>query len=244
MTAAETEQPAAEEEETASLGEIRLIPPRPTTRAGRRLDRITASGTGRIDRFNRGLFLVVGVILVVVGGIGLLLGEDVFGGTAPGTLYARRAADVARSPDLAAAIAMAVCLVALLAGLRWAFAQLRPVSDGERLGTLTLSTGPRGRTTVAATSVARAAATDIGGRPGVTAAKVRIRALQPQTRVTLTVELSLDADPDAVLGELQSALTRLYGALGVDESDSLAEIRLRFARPPRTSRSDRPARVT
>ena len=168
MTAAETEQPAVEEEEeeTHSRGEVRLIPPRPTTRSGRRLDRITASGTGRIDRFNRGLFLVVGVILVAAGGIGLLLGEDVFGGTAPGTLYARRAADATRSPDLAAAIAMAVCLVVLLAGLRWAFLQLRPVSDGERLGTLTLSTSPRGRTTVAATSVAKAATTDIAGRPG------------------------------------------------------------------------------
>ncbi len=264
MTAAEAGLPPAAEEATPEpdatpephearsgvpIGETRLIPRRPNTRAGRRLDRITASGTGRIDRFNRALFVVVGVILVGVGGGGLLLGEGVIHTTSPGALYARRATNVATSPNLAAGIAMAVCLVVFLVALRWAFAQLRPVSDGERLGTLTLFTGPRGRTTVAAASVAKAASTDIASRPGVTSAKVRLRALQPQTRVTLSAELALDADPDAVLGELQAALTRLLGALDVDEADSHAEIRLRFARPPRSSRSrrsrsDRPARVT
>lgn len=229
---------------TAELSEPRLIPGRPNTRAGRRLDRITASGTGRIDRFNRGLFLVVGVILVAAGAGGLLLGEGAIGETSPGTLYTRWAADIATSPNLAAAIAMAVCVAVFLAGLRWAFAQLRPVSDGERLATLTLSTGPRGRTTVAATTVAKTAAADIATRPGVSAAKVRLRALQPQARVTLSVELTLDADPEAVLGELQAALTHLYRALDVDESDTQAEIRLRFGRPLRPSRMERPSRVT
>lgn len=260
MTAAEARLPPAAEEATpepetapeppearSGASEARLIPPRPSTRAGRRLNRITASGTGRIDRFNRVVFVVIGVILVAAGGAGLLLGGGVIDGTSPGTLYARRATDAATSPDLAAGIAMAVCLVVLLVSLRWALAQLRPVSDGERLVTLTLSTGPRGRTTVAAASVARAASADIASRPGVTSAKVRLRALQPQTRATLSVELALDADPEAVLGELQAALTRLLGALDVDEADSQAEIRLRFARPPRSSRSsrsERPARVT
>ncbi|MDQ6799013.1 MAG: alkaline shock response membrane anchor protein AmaP [Actinomycetota bacterium] len=252
MTAAGTEMPATEEDADAaghgdppdgSLGNTRLIPPRPTTRAGRRLDHITASGGGRIDRFNRGLFLAVGVILAAAGGGGLVLGEGVVAGTSPATLYARRADEAASRPDLAAGIAMAVCLVLLLVGLRWAFAQLRPVSDGERLANLTLFAGPRGRTTVAATTVAKAAAADISSRPGVTSAKVRLRALRPQTRVTLSVEMILDADPNAVLGELQDALTRLFGALDADRTNSQAEIRLRFARP-RPLRSDRPARVT
>ncbi|MDQ2728725.1 MAG: hypothetical protein M3Y91_12895 [Actinomycetota bacterium] len=235
----DTETPARD-----SPTESRLIPPRPTTRAGRRLDHITASGGGRIDRFNRALFVVVGLILAGAGGGGLLLAEGVIDGTSPGTLYARRAADASASPDLAAAIAMAVCLVVFLVGLRWAFAQLRPASEGERLATLTLSAGPRGRTTVAATTVARAAGADVTSQPGVASAKVRLRALKPQTRVTLSVELTLGADPDAVLGELEQALTRLFGALDVDESESQTEIRLRFARPARLARPDRPARVT
>ncbi|MDQ2725048.1 MAG: hypothetical protein M3Y36_06085 [Actinomycetota bacterium] len=252
MTAAETGLPPADEAATpqlheaqtgASISETRQIPPRPSTRAGRRLDRITASGTGRIDRLNRVLFGIVGVILAGAGGGGLLLGEGVIHGTSPGTLYARRATDAATNPDLAAGIAMALCLVVLLVALRWAFAQLRPVTDGERLATLTLFAGPRGRTTVAAASLAKAASADIASRLGVTSAKVRLRALQPQTRVTLSVELALDTDPDAVLGELQEALTRLLGALDVEEADSQTEIRLRFARPVR-SRSERPSRVT
>nr|MDQ2724546.1 hypothetical protein [Actinomycetota bacterium] len=102
----------------------------------------------------------------------------------------------------------------------------------------------RGRTTVAATTVTRAAAADITSRPGVTSAKVRLRSLHPQTRVTLSVELALDAHPDTVLDELEQALTRLLGALAADPSDSQTEIRLRFARPARSTRSDRPARVT
>lgn len=222
----------------------RLIPPRPRTRADRRLDRSTASGGGRVDRFNRGLFVVIGVILAAAGAGGLLLGEGAVHGTSPAALYARRAADAASSPDLAAGIAMAICLVLFLLGLRWAFAQLRPVTDRERLATLTLSAGPRGRTTLAATGVARAAAADITGRPGVTSAKVRLRALRPETRVTMSVELALGADPDAVLDQLQAALTRLLGALDADEATSQTEIRLRFPRPARSSRSDPPARVT
>ncbi|MDQ6839716.1 MAG: hypothetical protein M3137_15665 [Actinomycetota bacterium] len=224
--------------------EARLIPPRPSTRAGRRLNRMTASGGGRVDRFDRGLFLLVGLVLAAAGVGGLLLGEGVIDWTSPAALYSQRAADAAGHPDLAAGIAMAVCLVLLLLALRWAFAQLRPVSDGERLATLTLVPGPQGRTTVAATTVAKAAAADIASQAGITSARVRLRALRPQTRVTMTVEMKLDADPDAVLDELDAALTRLLGALETDRSESRTEIRLRFARPARASRSDRSARVS
>jgi hypothetical protein len=225
-------------------GTARLIPPRPSTRVGRRLDHITASGGGRVDRFNRALFLVVGAALVAAGTAGLLLGEGAIDGTSPGQFYTDRVADVTPSPNLAAAIAMAVCLVLFLLGLAWAFAQLRPVTDGHRLGTLTLSPGPRGRTTVGSTSVARAAAADIAGVPGVTSARVRLRALKPRAMVVVNVELDLGADIDAVLGTLRAAVSRLLAAVNADEPSSETEIRLRFARPALLSRSERPARVT
>jgi hypothetical protein len=231
--------------ETASeVGDTRLIPPRPSTRAGRRLERITAGGGGRIDRFNRGLFLVVGVVLTAAGTGGLLLGEGAIDGTSPGQFYSDRVADLTGSPNLATAIAMACCLVLFLLALAWAFAQLRPVTDGHRLGTLTLSPGPRGRTTVASTTVAKAAAADIAGVHGVTSARVRLRALKPKAMVVLNVELALDADPDTVLAEFRAAVTRLLGAINADVPSSETEIRLRFARPALLSRSDRPARVT
>ncbi|MDQ6783028.1 MAG: hypothetical protein M3063_06230 [Actinomycetota bacterium] len=220
----------------------RIIPTRPATRAGRRLNHITASGGGRVDRFNRKLLGLLGLVVAAGGAGGLLLGLGALDATSPGALYAARADDVAANANLAAGIAMAVCLILVVLGLRWAFAQLRPVTDGERLGTLKLCTGPRGRTTVAATTVARAAAADIASQPGIASAKVRLRAVQPQARVTLAVEVELDADADAVLSELESALTRLLGALGSDPSEARSEIRLRFSRPARSSRS-RPGRV-
>lgn len=218
----------------------RLIPAPPATRAGRRLNRIAASGGGHVDRVNRLVFIVLGAVAGTAGGGGLLLGGGLLHWTSPGTLYARRAADVAHNRDLVAVIAMALCVALFVVGLRWAFAQLRPVSDGERLGTLRLVTGPQGRTTVAATTVAKAAAADLSSRPGITSAKVRLRALDPRTRVTLSVEVSLEADPEAVLDELEGALYNLLAALDREPADADTEIRLRFARP---GRSERPARV-
>lgn len=226
--------------------QARLIPPSPSSAAGRRLNRIVASGGARVDRFNRGFLLIVGIMLATAGAGGLLAQDGSVSWDPPGSLYGRGVAHVLDHRDVAAAIAMAASLALLVLGLRWALAQLRPVSDGERLGTLRLSSGPLGRTTVAATTVAKAAASDIARRPGITTARVRLRALQPRARVTMAVELSLDADADAVLGELEGALSRLLGALGADEAAAETEIRLRFAkvgRSTRSTRSEQPSRV-
>lgn len=224
-------------------GAARLIPPPPTARQDRRLSRITATGATVVDRVNRVALGVAGAVLVAVGVGGLLLGQGVITWSSPGREYARRAADAVGNPDLAAGIAMGVCVVALLVGLRWALAQLRPVSDGERLGTFRVGDGSRGRTTVAAASVARAAAADLGRRPGVASAKVRLRALRPRARVTLAVELTIDADIEVGLAEIQGVLDRLLAALGTDGDHADAEVRIRFARPASAPRSAPAVRV-
>lgn len=222
---------------SVDAGASRLIPPPPPDRRARRLVRMTATGGGPVDRGNRVAFVVVGAVLAAAGVAGLLLGQGTVKWSSPGREYRRLASDAAGNPDLAAGIAMAVCLVAFLLGMRWAFAQLRPVSDGERLGTFRVGDDRRGQTTVAAASVARAAAADLASRPGVASAKARIRAFRPRARVTLSAELDLDADLEGALAEIQGALGRLLEVLGTPATDADAEIRVRFARAPRSSRS-------
>lgn len=222
---------------------VKLIPPPPATRRDRRLVRIAASGGARVDRFNRALLLAVGLVLAAAGALGLLLDQGTISWTSPGTTYRHRAADAVANPNLAAGIAMAVCLVVALLSLRWALAQLRPVSDGERMATMRLFAGIRGRTTIAATTVAKAAAADISNRPGIISAKVRLRALKPRARVSVDAEIALDADPEKALREIHDAVDRLLGALESNEDQADTELRIRFARLNRPTRGDRSARV-
>jgi hypothetical protein len=201
-------------------------------RAARRAARTAATGSGRSDRVNRAVLAVVGVLLVVAGAAGLLLDGGTLHWTSPGRTYRRLAADAAGAVDLSAAVAMAVCLVLFLVGLRWAAAQLRPVhDDGPRLTRITLPDSGRGRTTLAPAVLSRAASGDMARIPGVASARVRLHTLRPVPMALVVVELHLDADLAQVEEEISAGLERL--ARTVDVAPIEAEVRVRFARSRR-----------
>lgn len=190
------------------------------------------------DRVNRIVLGCLGVILTAAGVATLLLANGALQWSeTPGSIYRRGTADALGAANLSAAIAMAVCLVLLLVGLRWARAQLRPVSDGARLGTLRLGDGERGRTSVPASAVGRAAGADLASCHGVSAARVRLLAIHPVPRAVVVVEMAIDADPREVMLEVSAALGRLARALAAPTVD--ADLRLRFGRERRAGKTSR-----
>lgn len=195
---------------------------------GRRRRRV-GSGTAGVDRVNRAVLAVIGALATAAGVVAFLLDNGgITWSESPASLYRRLAADATGSVDLSAAIAMAICLIAVLLGLRWAAAQLRPVTDGTRVGTIRLDDGPRGRTTAPGGAVAKAAAADFGRLDGVSNARVRLLAAAPVPRAVVTLEVAVDIDRDAVMAAIGEALGRLAGALGAQTVD--ADVRIRFGK--------------
>jgi hypothetical protein len=227
-----------------SAAPTRQTPPRPHSRQGRRLVRMATRGEAPVDRLNRTVFIVTGVVLVVAGVLGLLLYNGVLTTTEPSTIYGRWVRDATGAVNLSAAIATAVCLVVLVAAGWWALAQLRPVGDGERVGTVRITRGPQGRTSLAATTLAKAVTADLGRRPGINSARVRLRAVKPHPRVQATVEMALDTDVDAVLSQVHEAVGHLAAALETDVDEVHTEIRLSFARSVSQPGAGHPGRVS
>jgi hypothetical protein len=195
-------------------------------------------GAVATDRFNRSALALLGLIVGAAGACGLLLGHgDLHWSRTPASLYREGASDAIGSVDLAAAVAMGVCLVALILGLRWALVQLRPVTDGPRMGSIRLGNGARGRTSVPSAGVARAAAADLASRPGIVSARVRLLAVLPAPRAIVIVELAVDADPEITMSEISAALGRLARVLEAETVD--ADLRIRFGKDLRSAKTSR-----
>ena len=202
------------------------LPPALSARDRRRV----GGGIVATDRVNRAVLAVAGVVVAAAGVLVLLLGAGTLQWSeTPASLYRSAAGDAAGAATVSAAVATAACLVLALVGLRWALAQLRPVTDGPRLGVVQLGDGERGRTTVPAAAVAKAAGADLASRHGVTSARVRLVALHPVPRAVVVVEMAVDADPGEVGHEIGDALGSLARSLGAPTVD--ADLRIRFGRP-------------
>lgn len=228
-------------EETGVEAPDRLAPRPPAGAHDRRLVRMAVWGETPLDRGNRLFMGLLGAVLVAAGVLTLLLNTGAISTTAPGVVYGRLVRDARGATNLSAAIACAICLIIAVLAAGWALAQLRPVSDGERVDTVRLARGQRGRTTMAATTLTKAATADLMGRQGITAARVRLRAAKPIPRVQATVEVALDADVEAALAEVSDTMGRLIAALGAKPEEADTEIRLRFARTARQLRTSRTA---
>jgi hypothetical protein len=195
---------------------------------GRRRRRV-GSGTAGVDRVNRPVLALIGALAAAAGVLALLLGGGgITWSESPASLYRRLASDAVNSVDLAAAVTMAICLLAVLLGLWWAAAQLRPVTDGARVGTIRLDDGPRGRTTAPGGAVAKAAAADLGRLRGVSSARVRLLAATPIPQAVITLEVAVDVERDALAADVGAALGRLATALGAQTVD--ADLRIRFGK--------------
>ncbi|MGW6130392.1 hypothetical protein ACWFNE_10235 [Cellulomonas sp. NPDC055163] len=167
-----------------------------------------------VDRIDRGVLALLGLLLLAAGGAGLALslggfGTDLAGSpVVPGTLRAF----AAETPWFWWAAAAACLLVALL-GLRWLLLQLRTST----LTRLDLTTDPRDGITVLHTGALTAAVEDAATAiRGVHRADARLHD-QHGDRVHLAVALTELADIADVRAELETRLVPdLRRAAGAD----------------------------
>ena len=163
-----------------------------------------------IDRMNRVVLLVLGLLLVAAGSYGLARGFGAFG---------QDQADDPTLPqgivDFAArntewfwpAVAVAALVVAYL-GLRWFGAQI-PVPQGVRQIDLSKDS-TRGITRVRAAGVARALAADIDRQEGVSSAHARFVSRDRRADLEVVAEIFDDADLEDVRRHIESRALRKF----------------------------------
>lgn len=167
-----------------------------------------------VDRINRGVLALLGLLLLAAGAAGLALSLGGFGTglvdspVVPGTVRAF----AAETPWFWWAAA-AVCLVIALLALRWLLVQLRTST----VSRLDLTTDPRDGITTLHTSALTAAVEDAATAVrGVHRANARLHD-QHGDRLHLAVDLTEHADIADVRAELETRLVPdLRRAAGVD----------------------------
>lgn len=186
-----------------------------------------------VDRVDRVVLFVIGLVLVVAGGLGLAAANDAFDLDTPGQIYRRAVDDVAVQPAAWATGALTALAILAILGLVWAWRQIVARADGPALGTVDMQDTPRGRTTVEPIAVARALARDLESVDGVTGAKVRVVDVGPQPHIVASVELDAQASPAAVRAGVEEPIARACRVLVVP--DMTVDLRLNPSdtQPPR-----------
>lgn len=182
------------------------------------------------DHVNRILLLLIGLALVAAAAWGLLTAFDVLPTglppmEPPASWYESIAGAVRDDPLLWGAVTAVAILVLVVLAARWALQQLRP-NPRPRLTTTTIADGDRGRTTVEPVALARAAAHDLGSRPGILRADARLASLGDVIRVELDAVLAEGMDRRRADAAVSRVLERLGRAVGGE--DVRADIRLRY----------------
>lgn len=185
-----------------------------------------------LDRVNRIVLGVVGLLLLAAGVVGILGANGSLRIEQPGVLYRRVARNATANPDQWKWSAVGGGAVLALVCLFWAWRQIRPRGEG-RIGNTVLARTGRGKTSVEAVAVARAVAKDLRTVPGVTAAKVRMVSIDTRPECVARLGILDDADPEAVRTATEEPFARLCQALAVDAVD--VDLRLR----PTDERSSR-----
>jgi hypothetical protein len=171
-----------------------------------------------VDRLNRFVLVLIGVLLLAAGGYGLARGFGAFG--------QNRAADPTLPQgitDFAArntewfwpAVALAALVVAYL-GLRWFGVQI-PAPERVRQIDLTKDS-TRGTTRVRAAGVARALAADVDRQEGVSSARARFTSRDGRADLEVVAEVFDDADLEEVRRHIEGrALEKLRRVLEADD---------------------------
>ncbi len=168
----------------------------------------------RIDRVNRTLLALIGLLLLLAGVAALALGFDWFGRTArTPVIPAAFSTFIDNNPWYWWAVAVLCILVALLM-LRWIIAQLHT----SRLTQLHVEPDRRdGETVLQAGAIADAVEHEVEGFLGVSGASMRLLGTPSNHRHELTVVLDERADIDAVRSRLsRQTVPNFRQALGFD----------------------------
>jgi hypothetical protein len=164
----------------------------------------------RVDRVNRIVLLLLGLLLLAAGGTGLALG------------FGRRLADTAVLPPIAPTFiaanhswfwptVVASAVVLALLGLVWVTAQLRT----DRVSQLELASDPAaGSTTLLSRAILDAVGNEIADYDGVWRATARMSGRPARPRLVLKVTVEAGADLGAVRRQVESeAIAHVRAAL-------------------------------
>lgn len=182
------------------------------------------------DRVNRLLLLVIGLALVAASLWGLLTAFESLPSwlppmESPAGWYDSIVEAIDDDPLLWGPVTAAAIVVLVVAAARWALQQVRP-NPRPRLSTTTVADGEFGRTTLEPVALARAAAHDLGNRPGVLRADARLASLGDVVRIELEAVLAEGMDRERADAAVSRVLERLGRA--VDREEIRADIRLRY----------------
>lgn len=167
-------------------------------------------------RPNRIVLALLGLVLVAGGALVLLAAYGILPVAEPGALYDDLAAAAEAHPEQwAGGVALGGLLAAALGA--WLVRRQLRVRRGGRLGTVTLAREARGRTTLEAASVGRAAAADLRRGRGVVSTHVRMVTYGPRPRLLVALAIDTDTDPRAALGGAEDVYQRICGLLGTPD---------------------------
>lgn len=187
--------------------------------------------SARVDRVNRTLLGLLGLLLAVAGCLGLVVGFGAFGNPSAPVLPQRMRTFARDQPWFWWAVA-AVCLVLALLGLRWLLAQLHT----DRVGRVDLTTDDRdGLTTVHAGALTDAVAAEVEALRGVSGASARLLD-RGGRRLGLAVDLTEYADIAELRDTLEGRVVA-HARQAIDDPDLPVDIELRPGKTRKAGRS-------
>jgi len=178
------------------------------------------------DRLNRGVLIVLSLILLGAGGYALARGYEAFGEEqAEDEVLLEPVRDfVGRNQNWFWIVVLALCLIMAYLAVRWLVAQFR----SPRLTEIDLTgEGSKGSTQLRAAGASDALANDIETYRGVSSASARLVDDGERPQVDVRVEVNDDADVPAVRAKIEEeALQRFCQALEVSGVDARLHLRL------------------
>jgi len=179
----------------------------------------------RVDRLNRVVLALLGLLVLGAGGLGLVAGAGVFPGHHDPQIFPTRVRDYARTTNWFWWAVAGACLVIAVLALRWLADQLRT----ERASRLDLTTESReGVTMVHASAITDAVAQEAEALRGVTRATAGLRD-RPGQQPVLAVDLADFADIAAVRAGLEGTVVA-HARQVVDDPTLPVDIELRQGR--------------
>lgn len=183
-------------------------------------------------RPNRVTLTLVALLLIVGGVVGLLAAAGVVALQQPAEVYEQMVAGAGAYPWAWLLGIIAGGLVVALFGT-WLVARQVGGRRGGRLGTMVVQRADRGRTTLKAAAVTRAAAADLRSHRTVRDSSVRMITFGARPRFLVNLTVSTDTDPLRALEVAEDVYERLNGMLGADKVIVNTRLRLRPGSPSR-----------
>lgn len=167
-----------------------------------------------IDGVNRVVLALFAILLIAAGAIALAAAAGTLALAEPSRWYRQAQAQVQADPQIWWPVLIGGAVIVFVLALWWALRQVVVRRPGGGLSTVTLEDGDRGRTTVDAAPVARAAAADLRRLPEVTDSSVRLVSDSGGQLLRTRIDVLTDADLTSVRDAARDVYQRVAELLG------------------------------